>query len=78
MVYVVQRPPLAQGRISTDSIASGINGVTNVFLDGISPNLALDHNASTAVDAPDKLDTPARGMVRWENRTPTSRDSPVR
>lgn len=69
MVYVVQRPALAQGRISTDSIASGINGVTNVFLDKdiFGTKLSI-YNASTAVDAPDKkLDTPARGMVRWEN-----------
>lgn len=69
MVYVVQRPALAQGRISTDSIASGINGVTNVFLDKdiFGTRLSI-YNASTAVDAPDKkLDTPARGMVRWEN-----------
>lgn len=69
MVYVVQRPALTQGRISTDSIASGINGVTNVFLDKdiFGTRLSI-YNASTAVDAPDKkLDTPARGMVRWEN-----------
>jgi len=69
MVYVVQRPALAPGRITTDSIEPGINGVTNVFLDKdiFGTRLSI-YNASTAVDAPaNKLDTPARGMVRWVN-----------
>lgn len=68
-VLVVQRAIGADGVIAQNSLGNNINGVTNVFLDSTIHKTKLNiYNASTAVDAPDKkLDTPARGMVRWVN-----------
>jgi len=68
-VYVVQRPIPADGIITQNSLGTCINGVTNIFLDSLIPGVSLTiYNASIDVDAPSKkLDTPARGMVRWLN-----------
>ena len=70
-VYVVQRPMAVAGIVSHDTLGLGITAVTNLFLDPNIPGVILSiHNGSTAIDAPSQIpprDTPARGMVRWEN-----------
>ena len=68
-VLVVQRAMHQDGVITQNSVGNNISGVTNVFLDSTFHKVKLNiYNASTAVDgAEKKLDTPARGMVRWVN-----------
>jgi len=67
IVLVVQRPISATGIITQNSLATGINGVTNVFLDSLINGVKLHiyNSDSSANGYIDKKDTPGRGMVRW-------------